>query len=226
MDCFRFLPIFCAKFARCKPPSLSVSAQLRTCWLISIVLLAGQATVADATKSHDGEQRPTSKQPVQCLSTGDGYLRARLSGAINSEIDWHNKMNCEGSVRPGGGLRLRFSEPANNLQHPLVLLFGIKGIDEGKAGNVLAVNITIMREGRGEFYSTQGDKCIVDSLTQTILPGMPTRKRSYRVEARGFCNQPAPALNGKGSVLVTRFDFVGRVDVTADDNVAATIVRS
>ena len=125
-------------------------------------------------------------------------------------------MNCAGSVRPSGGLRLRFAQ-ATKTTHPLVLLFGIGGIHAGANGKVLAVNVTIIREGRGEFYSTQGDKCIVDNLTQSLLPGAPTQKRSYRVEAHGFCNQPAPALNGAGSVLITRFDLAGRVDLVADD---------
>jgi hypothetical protein len=34
---------------------------------------------------------------------------------------------------------------------------------------------------------------------------------SFRIRARGFCVAPARALDGDGSVLVTRFDFVGRV---------------
>src|SRR6185369_14084405 len=122
---------------------------------------------------------------VQCLSTGDGYLKARLTGAIQAELDWRNgNMSCAGSVRPTGGLRLRFAQ-VGNTTHPLVLLFGISGIHAGMSGKVLAVNVTIMREGRGEFYSTQGDKCIIDELTQSLLPGAPTQKRSYRVEAHG-----------------------------------------
>jgi hypothetical protein len=35
--------------------------------------------------------------------------------------------------------------------------------------------------------------------------------RSYRVIARGFCIAPAKALNNEQAILVTRFDFAGRV---------------
>jgi hypothetical protein len=112
---------------------------------------------------------------------------------------------------------LRFSQPSSS-KHPLALLFGISGIGAGKSGKVLAANVTIMREGRGEFYSTQADKCTIDELEQSVMPGRPTRKVSYRVEAHGFCNAPARALSGEGFVLVTRFDFAGRVDVESSED--------
>jgi len=182
--------------------------------------LADTKTAASSSAEIHQESRSSAKGKlqVQCLSTGNGYLRARLTGSIQAELDWRNdKMNCAGSVRPGGGLRLRFGQRVSANKHPLALLFGISDIGAGKNGKVLAANITIMREGRGEFYSTQGDRCTIDELTQSLLPGRPTRNRSYRVEARGFCNQPAHALAGDGAVLVTRFDFAGRVDVDSAD---------
>lgn len=194
------------------------------CLIIALLPLA--QPVAGATgpdsKHHSavetGSSSAREKPQVHCLATGDGYLRARLTGSIQAELDWRNDaMNCLGSVRPGGGLRLRFGHAYGKGAHPLVLLFGINAIHEGEAGKVLAANLTIMREGKGEFYSTQGDKCTIDQLRQSLVPGVPTRKRSYRVEAHGFCEQPAHALNGHGMVLVTRFDFAGRVDVDAGD---------
>ena len=169
---------------------------------------------------HAATPREANKAQVQCLPTGNGYLRAKLNGAITTELNWDNAhMECAGSVRPNNeGVRLRFShiEPAG--APALVLLFGISGLHEGEAAKALAVNVTIMREGSGEFYSTQGDnKCTIDEIHQQLLSGAPLRKHSYRVEARGFCTQPARALNGNGSVLITRFDFAGRVEFEAED---------
>jgi hypothetical protein len=48
----------------------------------------------------------------------------------------------------------------------------------------------------------------VDSLTQRRLktPG------AYRVEARGFCTQPAHAVRGTDAVLVSTFEFAGLVN--------------
>jgi hypothetical protein len=51
----------------------------------------------------------------------------------------------------------------------------------------------------------------VDSLTQRPLdkPGV------FRVEARGFCTQPAHAVRGAGAVLVSTFEFAGPVNYDA-----------
>ncbi len=193
--------------------------------LMILLTVAPVAIGADANKVNNHlnqdavNARSNHNSQIQCLSSGDGYLRARLNGSLQAELDWrNNNLNCAGSVRPdGNGLRLRFSH-AMHSTHPLILLFGIKDIHEGESGKVLAVNVTIIREGRGEFYSTQGDKCTIDQLQQSVLPGSPTKNHSYRVEAHGFCNQPARALNGNGSVLITRFDFAGRVDALTEDD--------
>jgi hypothetical protein len=55
----------------------------------------------------------------------------------------------------------------------------------------------------------------VDSLAQRPLRS----KGSYRVEARGFCTQPAHAVRGKDLVLVSTFEFAGLVifDPPGDD---------
>ena len=95
----------------------------------------------------------------------------------------------------------------------LVLVFGIAGLREGQSAQTLAVNLTVIREGTGQFYSTRGDdKCTLDRVTQEPLVGIPHRTRTYRLVARGFCTEPARAVRGQGVVLVSRFDFAGRVD--------------
>lgn len=160
----------------------------------------------------------TNKVQEQCLPDGMAYLRARLNGAINAELNWErSRLQCEGSARPDErGIRLRFTQ-LDGSGAPLVLLFGISGLHEGESGKALPVNVTIIREGSGEFYGTQGDnKCTIDELHQERLSAAPRRERTWRVIARGFCTQPARALNGTGSVLISRFDFAGRVDYGDD----------
>lgn len=100
----------------------------------------------------------------------------------------------------------------------LTLVFGIAKLIEGAAARALPVNVTIIREGTGEFYGTQGDdKCTLDTVTQTPLVGIPNRSRSYRIVARGFCTEPARSVGGKGAVLISRFDYAGRVDFQTED---------
>lgn len=157
-------------------------------------------------------------QPAKCLPAGNGYLRARLAGTLSSELNWGNEgTECTGAVRPtDGGIRMRFSRPDG--QHKLVLVFGIAQLAEGKSAHNLPVNVTLIREGAGEFFSTQGDdKCTLDLVTQDAIVGIPHRARSYRVTARGFCTEPARAVRGKGSVMLSRFDYSGRVDFGTED---------
>ena len=181
------------------------------------------------------------------MSDGEGYLRARISGAIGAELDWSSAgTECIGGVRPAdGGIRLRFSRRdgagdgtadrhSSNAARPeapsgggagasggdtedepgaLVLVFGISGLEEGRAARSVPVNVTVIREGRGQFYSTRGDdKCMLDEVAQEPIVGIPHRSRAYRIVARGYCTQPARAVRGAGAVLLSRFDFAGRVD--------------
>lgn len=170
-----------------------------------------QAPVTAAAKA-------TPAPPAKCLPAGNGYLRARLSGTVNTELNWGNEgTECTGAVRPtDGGIRMRFSRPDG--QGKLVLVFGIAQLGEGKSAHNLPVNVTLIREGAGEFFSTQGDdKCTLDLVTQDAIVGIPHRSRSYRVTARGFCTEPARAVRGKGSVMLSRFDYSGRVDFGTQD---------
>ncbi|HTE41223.1 MAG TPA: hypothetical protein VK629_10345 [Steroidobacteraceae bacterium] len=165
----------------------------------------------------------TPPKSAQCLAEGGGFVRARLSGVIKADIIWSNEGTaCTGATRPSGGVRMRFSHPftapGQSGDGQLVLLFGIPGLREGTPAKNLPVNLTIIREGAGKFYGTRGDdKCLIETLTQTAIAGIPLRNRSYRVTAHGFCSQPARAITGEGAVLVSRFDFTGRIDYSEED---------
>ena len=155
----------------------------------------------------------------RCLDAGKGFFRARISGSINAELNWSNDgTECTGGTRPTGGVRVRFSHAFGNAGQQLVFVFGIPSLREAQPGRNMPVNLTVIRQGAGQFFGTAGDdKCTIDELHQEAIVGAPHRNRSYRVIARGFCMQPAPAVRGAGSVLVSRFDFSGRVDFNEED---------
>jgi hypothetical protein len=161
---------------------------------------------------------PQAEQKAGCLPRGDGYVKARVAGSFDAELDWRDQeMECAGAVRPDGGVRMRFSglEASGGR---LVLVLGIGALREGRNARLLPVNVTLMREGKGEFYSTQGeDKCMLDEVRQEPLVGVPHRSRSYRVVARGACTEPARAVRGHGAVLLSRFDVAGRIDFETED---------
>jgi hypothetical protein len=47
-----------------------------------------------------------------CLPSGNGYLRARIRGALDLDIDWGNaEIECDGGPRPdGSGVRVTVHE--------------------------------------------------------------------------------------------------------------------
>jgi hypothetical protein len=197
----------------------------------SLVLLC-MLSSAIACKVHAQAVAPAAKAATppaaaKCLPAGNGYLRARLSGAVSTELNWGNEgTECTGAVRPtDGGIRMRFSRPDG--EGKLVLVFGIAQLREGKSAQNVPVNVTLIREGAGQFFSTQGDdKCTLDAVTQDAIVGIPHRSRSYQVTARGFCTKPARAVRGNGAVLLSRFDYSGRVDFESEDTQSEDVLTA
>jgi hypothetical protein len=149
-----------------------------------------------------------------CLPTGDGYLRARIAGAIDADIDWPNSgTRCEGETRNEPlGVRMSFRRLSGTAPD-LLFVFGLTGIREGESAKAAAANLTVIVQGASRVFSTLGDgRCTIDSLVQRPLAA----KHAFRVEARGFCTQPARAVRGQGDLLVSRFDFAGLVTYDSD----------
>lgn len=156
--------------------------------------------------------------PSGCLPTGNGYLKARIRGALNLDIDWRNaELECDGGPRPdGSGIRMSFAGLSVPGGRRLRLVFGVSAAREGRSGHALPTNLTVIVEGAQRLYTTRGvDHCTVDTLNQQRLraAGVPRR---YRVVARGFCVAPAATLNDAEHILVSSFDFAGRA-VFGDD---------
>jgi hypothetical protein len=164
-----------------------------------------------STATESAKMLPTPpKPPSNCLVSGDGYLRAQIAGAINTKIDWPNSgTRCQGEARDKPtGVRLSFQR-ASGAALNLLLVFGVSGVRKGEPASELGVNLTVFVQGTDKIYGTLGDsRCTVDKLTQRALkqPG------AYRIEARGFCTQPAHAVHGKGDILVSTFEFAGPVN--------------
>jgi len=178
--------------------------------------LAGAAALAAAALAAADAPRPVPTGPAACLSSGDGYLRAHLAGAIDARIDWPNSgTRCEGEPRDDpGGVRLSFQRVPRGAPD-LLFVFGITGVSEGKPARAAGVNLTVIVQGTRHVYGTLGDsRCTVDTLTQRPL----AKKGTYRVEARGFCTQPAHAVRGDGALLVSTFEFAGLVIYDAPKN--------
>src|ERR1700722_13592287 len=153
---------------------------------------------------------PGSSPAADCLESGDGYFRARVAGAIEAKIDWPNSgTKCQGETKSAPpGVRLSFQR-STKTKPDLLFVFGLTGVREGQPAHAAGATLTLIIQGTPKIFGTLGDsRCTVDSLTQRRLP----TPGAYRVEARGFCTQPAHAVRGTDAVLVSTFEFAGLVN--------------
>jgi hypothetical protein len=155
-----------------------------------------------------GSDALASGGDARCVAAAEGSLRARLDGDVRAEIDWAPPLpQCRGGPRPGGdGIRLIYRGELPD-QGPLLVVIGIGPLAAGQDANQVPANVTLVREGTGRFYATQGDdKCAADEIRQT-----PVGDGSYRLTVRGYCVQPARTLDGTASILMSRFDATALV---------------
>ena len=155
-----------------------------------------------------------------CLASGNGFLRAKVRGDRNLDINWRNaELECDGSPRPdGSGIRVSFAGPLQPNGKRVRMVFGVTSAEEGRSGRALPTNLTVIFEGEQRLFATRGDdKCTVDELRQERVGELGGKIRSYRVIARGFCISPASTLDGKERILMSRFDFAGRVRFEDED---------
>jgi hypothetical protein len=189
-----------------------------TCWRVPLAatLIALTASACGHAEEHAEEKaaKPAAPtDPANCIPAGEGALRARLQGEIDVDIDWGTETaHCRGGVRPqGDGVRLLY-KGGTDATGPLLIVFGLAPLRPGESARNVPVNLTLVREGTGQFYATRGqDKCAFDEVRQTPIEAAPNQ---YRLEGRGYCTQPARALAGDGAVLVSRFDVVAIVDAS------------
>jgi len=193
----------------------------RAAWVLAPALaLAGTSpgTGAEPTTAPPANTAAAGTALKGCLPSGNGYLRARIRGALNLDIDWHNaEIECDGGSRPNGsGIRVSFAGPLKSDGRRLRMVFGVGDAKEGTAGRELPTNLTVIFEGENRLFTTRGqDRCTVDQLEQQRVGALSGTRRTYRIVARGFCIAPASALSGEGQILVSRFDFAG--DATFED---------
>jgi len=155
-----------------------------------------------------------TEDPLGCLHTGNGFLRAKIRGAVNLDLDWHNaEMQCDGGARPNNsGVRVSFAGPQSSDGRRVRMVFGVGSATEGRGGQALPTNLTVIFEGEKRLFATRGqDRCTVDQLAQERVGDLGGPVRTYRIVAHGFCISPANSLDDSSHILVSSFDFAGRV---------------
>lgn len=193
----------------------------------SIWLVGCGAPDVASSEPATGTANVTTPAPLTgCLPTGNGFVRAKLRGALDLDLAWRNdEMECTGGSRPdGSGLRVSFAGPVQSDGRRLRLVFGIDDAPEGTSGSARPTNLTVIFEGEKRLFATRGDdKCTIDDLQQQRIGALDGKPRTWRVVARGFCIGPATALNSDERILMTTFDFAGQASFEADTNSPETI---
>jgi hypothetical protein len=182
--------------------------------LAALSLCAAWPVAADVPAAGALPPNPLAVHGNGCLASGDGFLRARIRGTLNLDIDLHNaELECDGGSRPdGSGIRVSFAGPLRADGRRLRMVFGVGTAVEGRSGRALPTNLTVIFEGEQRLFATRGDdRCTVDELRQDRLGALGGPTRSYRITARGFCIAPANGLKGDEKILVSSFDFAGSV---------------
>src|SRR5271163_4303309 len=135
-----------------------------------VLMLGAAGALADSPAAPATPARPATPA-TGCLASGDGYLRAKVAGAIEAKIDWPNSgTRCEGEARSKPpGVRLSFQRVSGGAPD-LLFVFGITGVHEGKSLREAGANLTVIVQGTNHIYGTLGDsRCTVDSLSQRAL---------------------------------------------------------
>jgi hypothetical protein len=179
--------------------------------LTAAALLPGSAAPASDASPAPPASGVAAVARNDCPLPSDAYLRARIAGSVNRALDWRaGRMECEGMRRPDGrGLRVTFRGRIG--EEATTLVFGVPRLAEGASATAVPVNVTVIREGHGVYGTRGDDKCTLDDVRQTALAPAASGARRWRIEARGFCLEPARAVGGRANdaILLSTFDFAG-----------------
>jgi hypothetical protein len=198
--------------ARTTPGALPLLTLLTLLAAVPCTAAAAEPAVGSAIGSAASAAAPAAAGG--CIETGDGFLRARVRGALDLDLAWRNaEMQCDGGARPGDrGLRVTVAGPQQSNGRRLRFVFGIAQTAEGAQVHARPVNLTLVFEGEQRMFATRGDdKCTMDELRQDRIGTPGSSPRRWRVTGRGFCTGPATALPSGERLVVSRFDFTSVV---------------
>jgi hypothetical protein len=185
--------------------------------VIALAIAQAISSVPAHAQQHSllGAGLPSVSLGGPCLRSGEAYLRAHIRGAIRLDVDLRGPaLACQGGPRlDGSGIRMGFEGHVGSGKRRMRMVFGIDGAKEGRPGEELPTNLTVIFEGEKLLFATQGDdNCTVDRLTQARIATHGHVGHAYRIVAHGFCIAPANDLGGHRRILVSTFDFAGRAD--------------
>ena len=179
--------------------------------LPGVVLMAGCGHPSPpANGGADATRAAPDARPEGC------FLAARIKGALEAAIDWRgDALLCEGGARPEGrGLRASFAGKGPQGE-ALRIVFGLAARPGAGESRDVATHLTLIVEGSGKLYATQGAAQCTTELLQQVPPA--AQPGQWRVRARGYCIDPAATLDGNARLYMERFDFQGVAHFDPED---------
>ena len=156
---------------------------------------------------------PAAESGTPCTLHPDGFLRGRFFGALSLSADWSGPdLLCGGMRRPGGnGVRLFF---AGQLPEGgrLSILLGIDGPPDALVGAERSVNVTVIDERDGQFFSSGGTgRCWARVSDVALLPATAGTPAGQRIAGLVWCVGALPSLRDKSSITLGDLQFAGRI---------------
>jgi hypothetical protein len=139
----------------------------------------------------------------------DGRLELVIGGDLEARLLAPARQTCDGGPRPDGdGLRVAYRSHRQGQPGTILIILAIPGIQRGEVGPELPLNVTVVREGKGEFYGTRGpDRCRLE-LVAHEKDGEPDW---WHLEGRGECAEPLQGIAHEGEIELSPFSFSARV---------------
>jgi len=134
-----------------------------------------------------------------------GDLQVSYRGAFDARLGPPARQSCDGGPRPDGdGLRVAYRSSAIGSDDQILTILAIPGILRGETGTELPLNVTVVREGKGEFFGARGPgRCTVDIATHEPA-GDPDL---WRLAGEGRCQDALEAVAREGEITVSAFEF-------------------
>jgi hypothetical protein len=143
---------------------------------------------------------PAGAQPA-C----EGQFEGRIEGLFSARVGPPARQSCEGGPRPDDdGLRLAYRSIVIGSGDPLLVILGLPALERGRTGDSVPLNVTVVREGKGEFFGTRGTGLCTADLVTHEPAGDPDL---WRLAGEGRCHGALQAIAREGEIFLAPFRF-------------------
>ena len=144
-----------------------------------------------------------------CLTDGTGTFRAKLHGALVSELNWGNEGTaCTGFTSSSGPVRLQFSRRTDDGE--LIIDLTIRGIAEGETGRAFKGGVSLSGSAlEGQRFQTPAEACTFTIVENTLITAT-LLERIYKLVGSARCRAPAVTEPPGSEIRIAELSFKGQ----------------